>query len=130
MAASEETALYRAYGEAGQLLYIGISSDFGKRWKQHARTQLWWPEKHRLTTIWFDSRPEAREAEIAAIKAEHPKHNQSHNGVCIPRRPLRSSTDRRPALGELLDREQEALDRWAAGQGENPFAAGVRLGAN
>jgi predicted GIY-YIG superfamily endonuclease len=29
--------LYRVYGEADSLLYIGISKHFGVRWQQHAQ---------------------------------------------------------------------------------------------
>jgi predicted GIY-YIG superfamily endonuclease len=71
----EETALYHVYGEADLLLYIGISNDFGRRWKDHAKVQPWWGEKRRLTTRWYDSRPEAEDEETAAIRAEKPKYN-------------------------------------------------------
>lgn len=74
----EETALYYIYGVADLLLYIGISNDFGKRWKQHARKQPWWGEKRWMTTLWYDSRPEAEAAETAAIEAERPKYNKVH----------------------------------------------------
>ena len=93
----EETALYRVYGEADLLLYIGISNDFGRRWKQHAKRQPWWAEMRRLAVDeWFDSRPEAEEAETAAIKAEKPKYNKQH-AVPPPRRPATAGppTERR-----------------------------------
>jgi hypothetical protein len=78
--APEETALYRIFGgmRRGRLLYIGISKDFGKRWKQEAATFPWWDEKRRMTVHWYDSRPEAAAAERAAIKAEYPKYNKKH----------------------------------------------------
>jgi predicted GIY-YIG superfamily endonuclease len=75
-----KTALYRIWGTAGLLLYIGISKDFGARWKQHAKAQPWWDEMKRLTADeWFDSRELAEAAEIAAIKAERPQYNAVHN---------------------------------------------------
>lgn len=40
--APARTALYRIFGDADLLLYIGISKDFGTRWKQHAKAQPWW----------------------------------------------------------------------------------------
>jgi predicted GIY-YIG superfamily endonuclease len=65
---AERTALYRIWGTADLLLYIGVSKDFGTRWKQHAKTQPWWPEMQRLTVdCWYDSRPEAEAEETAAI---------------------------------------------------------------
>jgi|ERR1035437_8826408 predicted GIY-YIG superfamily endonuclease len=72
---ADETALYHILGDADLLLYIGISKNFGERWKQHARKQPWWTERRRMTTEWYSSRAEAEEAETAAIQAEHPKHN-------------------------------------------------------
>jgi len=78
----ERTALYRVWGDADLLLYIGVSNDFGRRWREHAERQPWWGEMRRLTVDeWFDSRPEAEEAEEAAIKAECPKYNIVHNGI-------------------------------------------------
>jgi predicted GIY-YIG superfamily endonuclease len=72
----EPTALYRVWGKADLLLYIGISKDFGARWKQHAKQQPWWDEMKRLTADeWFDSRDKAETAETAAIRAENPKYN-------------------------------------------------------
>ena len=79
----EPTYLYHVFGEAGLLLYIGISKDFGGRWKQHARTQPWWPERRTMTVALCDSRPEAEAAERAAIRAEHPKYNKVHNGAAL-----------------------------------------------
>ena len=85
---AEPTWLYRVYGDAEQLLYIGISNDFGRRWNQHAKTQLWWEEKRRLSADnLFDSRDEAEAAERAAIKAEKPKYNFTHNRPQLPERP-------------------------------------------
>lgn len=75
----ERTALYRIWGENDLLLYIGISKDFGGRWKQHARIQPWWGEMQRLAVDgWYDYRVEAEVAEELAIKAERPKYNKTH----------------------------------------------------
>jgi hypothetical protein len=74
------TALYRVYDGQRILLYIGISDDFGSRWKAHGRNQPWWPDARHQTATWFDSRDEAVTAEAAAIKAEQPKYNIVHAG--------------------------------------------------
>lgn len=72
------TALYRIWGDA-DLLYIGITNNFGRRWNQHAKRQPWWDEMRRLTVDeWFGSREDAEAAEVAAIRAENPKYNQVH----------------------------------------------------
>lgn len=73
------TALYRVWGDADRLLYIGISDYFGVRWGKHAKAQPWWGEMRRLTVdAWYDRREDAEEAEAAAIKAEGPKYNKIH----------------------------------------------------
>lgn len=88
---TEPTALYRVFGDDGLLLYIGISNNFGNRWKRHAKVQPWWDEKRRLTVDeWFDSRREAEATETTATKAEKPKYNKTH-GTCPPR-PRRGDT--------------------------------------
>ena len=74
----ERTALYRMFDASGALLYIGVSKDFGRRWKEHARTQPWWDDVQRQTADWFPSRRDAAEAEVAAIQAESPKYNVTH----------------------------------------------------
>jgi GIY-YIG catalytic domain-containing protein len=76
--APERTALYRIYDTAGDLLYVGISKDFGYRWKQHAKAQPWWPEVQRQTVEWHPDRPTAAASEVAAIEAEKPRYNITH----------------------------------------------------
>lgn len=72
----EEVALYRVFGADDLLLYVGISNEFGRRWKEHAKTKPWWLERRRLTVDeWFSSRQDAEAAEIAAIRTENPKYN-------------------------------------------------------
>ena len=75
MSNPERTALYRIYSTEDLLLYVGISKNFGIRWNQHAKKQPWWNEHRRMTVDWYDSRPEARTAETAAIQADGPKYN-------------------------------------------------------
>jgi predicted GIY-YIG superfamily endonuclease len=72
---AERTAVYRIFGEADLLLYIGVSKNFGRRWQQHAKTQPWWDEHRRMTVEWHDSRDAAEAAEAIAINAEKPQYN-------------------------------------------------------
>lgn len=74
----ERTALYRVRGEADVLLYIGISNHPGIRWNGHLLEQPWWDELRTLTVEWYESRPEAEDAEKAAIRAEQPKYNVTY----------------------------------------------------
>lgn len=76
------TALYHVYDAADLLLYIGISNDFDRRWRQHAEAQPWWAEHRWMRVYWYDTRKEAETAEALAIEAEEPKYNKS-GGVLV-----------------------------------------------
>lgn len=78
MTAGERTALYRIYGEADVLLYIGITNCIPVRWNGHQAVQPWWDEIRSLAIDWRESRQEAAEAERAAIQAEQPKYNVTY----------------------------------------------------
>ena len=98
---SERTALYRLYGDDGQLLYIGISADPERRFVQHAFTKPWWREvARREVQAWFDSRHDARAAEALAIDGEKPRHNIRGFGK-TPIRNFRAPDEEwRPALAK------------------------------
>jgi predicted GIY-YIG superfamily endonuclease len=88
---STPTALYRIRGEAGILLYIGITNNPAIRWNAHQAAQPWWDELRSLTVEWHESRPEAEAAEKAAILAEQPKFNVTYlkpGGLGRERKPL------------------------------------------
>ena len=68
-------ALYRAYDDAGRLLYIGVSKHWPKRWAQHADFSPWVYEVTRLEVEYFASRQQACERERQAIQAESPRWN-------------------------------------------------------
>lgn len=74
------TALYRCYG-GGELLYIGISNDPDFRWKGHLYrdSREWARLATRRVDQWFQTRTEAEAAEVAAIQAERPRFNGTHN---------------------------------------------------
>lgn len=97
-APADGTALYRIYGEGAVLLYIGITKDFGARWRQHARLQPWWGEMRRLTVdAWYETRQEAGEAEEAAIKAEKPKYNKNLAKPESPPKPKSAQRKKSPS---------------------------------
>ena len=68
----------------GALLYVGITKDFGQRWKQHGASKPWWLQVERQTVDWYNTRAEALAAEEAAIKAERPRFNIAHAVKSIP----------------------------------------------
>jgi len=76
--AGERTAVYRIRGEAEALLYIGMTNNPAIRWNGHQLVQPWWDELRTLTVEWYDSRPEAAEAERLAVLAEQPKYNLTY----------------------------------------------------
>ena len=78
---AQPTALYRFYDDANRPLYIGITRNLAVRLRQHASKSSWWPQVQRRETVWYDSRPEARAAEIEAIGAERPIHNKYDKGL-------------------------------------------------
>lgn len=79
MKAATRTALYRFYDSDEQLLYLGITDRLGQRWERHVKEQPWWGVVARQTTEWHDTRDEAAEAEVAAIRTEQPLHNVMHS---------------------------------------------------
>lgn len=78
------TALYRHYGEAGRLLYVGISLNAIARLSQHRSTE-WFLEIARVDVTWFADRKSAMAAERLAIKTEYPVFNRKGRVAGIPR---------------------------------------------
>lgn len=73
--ADEPTVLYRLFGVAGVLLYVGVSRNPAARFAQHAADKTWWPEVVKKTAVMYGSRREAEVAEGKAIRSESPVHN-------------------------------------------------------
>lgn len=74
-----QTALYRWFDSDDLLLYIGISDQLTVRVGSHIRGSSWMDFAVRSTVERFSSRTEAADAEVSAIKAEHPLFNHKHN---------------------------------------------------
>lgn len=74
----EYTAVYRLYGGAGELLYVGMSNAPLERFIEHRDAKAWWPDVETYSIEWFMTRSEAENAEAAAIKDEWPVHNIAH----------------------------------------------------
>lgn len=77
--AAQAHALYRFYGQDGTLLYVGMTMDPGRRWKEHAADKSWWHEVADITVEQFATRDEVLEAERWAIIRGRPKYNVAHN---------------------------------------------------
>jgi hypothetical protein len=74
-----KTALYRIWGNEGQLLYVGISKSALSRLGQHLAEKSWAADIVNVTIETYPTRELAAAAEIAAIKTEKPLHNVTHN---------------------------------------------------
>lgn len=70
-----QVALYRFYDATESLLYVGISNDPRRRWKEHARDKAWYPQVRHQALTWYENEPLARRAEDAAIRQERPHFN-------------------------------------------------------
>lgn len=73
--------LYRFWNSEGALLYIGLTDHPLRRWSQHSKSKSWWHQVAGITIEHFDTRNQLNKAERAAIKAERPLHNITHNGA-------------------------------------------------
>lgn len=93
------TCLYRLYDVFGNLLYLGISSNLKRRWKEHRTSSWWWPQVIDRQEEWFDDRPTAHAAERVAVRTELPLHNsESWGSFTYGERPtLPSGISGRPA---------------------------------
>ncbi|MGW5711584.1 GIY-YIG nuclease family protein [Streptomyces olivaceus] len=115
------TTLYRLFDGDDRLLYVGTSVDPQNRWEQHAREKLWWSSVARATVDWYPDRTSAMAAEIAAIQAEEPLHNDkaTPDEAVFPYRgtrgPSAESRLRRAVVEHraALDRLAVAVDRAA-----------------
>lgn len=77
-------ALYRFYDAGGDLLYVGITNNPGRRWGRHADDKPWWTEVDRIEIERYPDRPSVLLAEKAAIKAELPRYNVVHLPPALP----------------------------------------------
>lgn len=75
MANDTPTTLYRLYGTGGELLYIGIAGNPGRRFEQHRADKPWWGDVVGITLEHHPTRAQAADAELEAIQAENPRHN-------------------------------------------------------
>lgn len=75
----DHCVLYRVFNSVGALLYVGATTNPGRRFQVHSKLQPWWDE---ATTITLEHHPTwdaLTEAETSAIRSENPLHNQIHS---------------------------------------------------
>ncbi|MGQ9348922.1 GIY-YIG nuclease family protein [Mycolicibacterium gilvum] len=71
--------LYRLYDKGGRLLYVGITDNCFRRWKEHSKDKEWWRHVHQFTQDWYPDRQSVEAAERRAISTEAPLFNKVHN---------------------------------------------------
>lgn len=72
---SKPTTVYRLRNNTGDLLYVGIAGNPGRRFEQHAGEKPWWGEVAAIDLEHHTSRQAAAAAEMLAIKTERPRYN-------------------------------------------------------
>lgn len=68
-------AVYRAYGEKHNILYVGITGDVKTRMCQHKRTSEWYGLHEYLKVEYFESRGLADREETLLIEELSPPYN-------------------------------------------------------
>lgn len=107
------TTLYRFLDHDGQLLYVGITDVGPARWRSHQAGQPWWRDVAEVDLVHYDTREEARAAELDAIRREAPLHNKADRRVDV--QDMRQAVSR--VVQEwvaLLDGEQTLVKAAAA----------------
>jgi hypothetical protein len=104
----ERYAVYRCYGDDGQLLYVGETGELGTRFASHAQ-KLWFTQVRGITLEWYIDELDALNAERRAIHVEHPKYNVVHRHAATPapqvprpqrrQRPAQTASARGDGLG-------------------------------
>lgn len=70
------TALYRLYDEGHQLLYVGITTNPSRRFREHEERVTWWNLVHdAVVGPWLSTGREAYEVEREVQRGEYPLYN-------------------------------------------------------
>jgi excinuclease UvrABC nuclease subunit len=67
--------VYRAFGESGRLLYVGLTANPEQRMSGHRSSSRWWREATFIRFTRYPDRPSATAAERTAIALEDPRYN-------------------------------------------------------
>lgn len=74
-----DEVLYRFFDDEERLLYVGISSNWQQRLKQHYRDSEFHYQATKITLERYETREEVVAAEIRAIQTENPVYNKDYN---------------------------------------------------
>lgn len=98
--------LYRVFNDAGDLLYVGATTNPGSRFNHHALHKPWWDEAASMTMERFATVDELMVAEADAIATEGPRYNEIHTHKPAP---WSRKRDRSPGEGTIYQRASDGL---------------------
>ena len=94
--------LYRLRSMSGDLLYVGITTNWPSRMKQHQADKPWWSEVANIELVSvIGTRSQIEAIEKAIIKNEAPTYNVVHNGLVRQVAP-KVATSRAPFGREII----------------------------
>jgi hypothetical protein len=67
--------VYEHWSRSGEALYVGLTSDAGKRTREHERTSRWFDQTEFIAVHSYPAYEAARKAEAATIHDLRPRHN-------------------------------------------------------
>ncbi len=85
---SDDATVYRIYGEHDDLLYVGSTTRWPYRIREHARMKAWWDDVRSVTAEHFDDLTTALAAEREAQATEAPAYNRRKAPLSVRRRPV------------------------------------------
>lgn len=127
-------AVYRFFDADARLLYVGLTSNPGKRTQQHRYTKPWWCEVSTMTVETHEDAREGARAERWAIQTEDPKYNVAHHptrGTVAPRVVVTSESGRvvgSAEIASMLGVCRQRVQQLTVNKGFPALAARLRLG--
>lgn len=86
-----ESYVYRLRNRSGDLLYVGATSNWLRRFNEHARDKPWWPEITHFEIDTYANPVQARMAEMRALEAEPARHSKAgQRSPMVPYSPRRT----------------------------------------
>lgn len=114
-------AVYRYYDADGRLLYVGAARSFGNRTQTHLRESEWVSQSDRAVAVFYPTRAEALDAEMAAIQAEKPVYNTVRNGRSLAKPPKRAAKPVETVLRARRDAFRALWAEYLQGKYENAW---------
>lgn len=116
------TAVYRHYDADGRLLYVGAARSFGNRTQTHLRESEWVSQSVRAEAVFYPTRAEALDAEMAAIQAEKPIYNTVRNRRSLAKPPKRAIKPVETVLRARRDAFRALWAEYLQGKYESAYA--------